>query len=100
MTLSKKDTQLLKLLLQSTENSLMRACEYLLTEKYGKHNVFAKKDFIYATGDIPILLVAHLDTVLDKAPIIFTAENLSWSSNNIPFISSVSLATETRDCAN
>lgn len=75
MTLSKKDTQLLKLLLQSTENSLMRACEYLLTEKYGKHNVFAKKDFIYATGDIPILLVAHLDTVLDKAPIIFTAEN-------------------------
>ena len=70
MLLSKKDTQLLSLLLKSSEGSLLNACNYFLEEKYGKHNVFTTEDFIYATGDIPILLVAHLDTVLSQAPII------------------------------
>ncbi len=72
MTLSKKDTQLLTLLLRSSDNSLLNACEHFLNEKYGKHNVFVKKEFIYATGDIPILLVAHLDTVLSNTPAILT----------------------------
>lgn len=73
----KNDIQLLKLLLTSTESALLNVCGNYLITKYGKHNVFAKKDFIYATGDIPILLVAHLDTVLSEKPHIWVTNNHS-----------------------
>lgn len=81
MLLSKKDIQLLSLLLKNSEYSLLNVCNYFLEEKYGKHNVFATTDFIYATGDIPILLVAHLDTVWDEPPVIYTdKEKNLWTS--------------------
>lgn len=79
MSLTRKDKQLLSLLLRSSETSLLHACENFLNEKFGKHNVFATSDFIYATGDIPILLVAHLDTVLYKSPVILAnKEDTIW----------------------
>lgn len=81
--LTNKDKELLKMLLRSNESSLLKALENYLNLKYNKCNVFAKKDFIYATGDIPILLVAHVDTVLHKAPKIFTnKEGNIWMGQN------------------
>ena len=63
-----RDFNLLSLLLKGTEKSVMNVCNKYLETTYGKHNVFSSKDFVYATGDIPILLVSHLDTVLYEPP--------------------------------
>lgn len=69
---SRQETELLSLILRSNVQSLHYACESYLNSTYGKHCVFATKDFIYATGDIPILLVAHLDTVFIDPPKIYS----------------------------
>lgn len=65
---SDKDYSLLSLLLKGEEKTVMSVCSRYLESTYGKHNVFCTQDFVYATGDIPILLVSHLDTVLYEPP--------------------------------
>lgn len=40
-------------------------------------NPISQDGFLYAEGDIPVMLVAHMDTVLDKPP-----EKISYSSYN------------------
>lgn len=78
---SEKDIKLLKMLLLSNETSLLKACTGYLTNIFGKENVYDKKDFVYAAGNIPILLVAHLDTVLSSTPIIYTNKDKTiWTS--------------------
>lgn len=78
---SKQETELLSLILRSNVQSLHYACESYLNSTYGKHCVFVTEDFIYATGDIPILLVAHLDTVFIDPPKIYSnVEGTVWRS--------------------
>lgn len=79
--LPEKDVKLLTMLLMAKETSLMNACVGYLNRTFGEYNVMAKQDFVYATGSIPILLVAHLDTVWDKPPAIYTdKEKNLWTS--------------------
>lgn len=67
--LPKKDINLISLLLKSKESTLMTMLNKYLEDTYGKHNVFRRgNDFVYATGEIPVLMVAHLDTVLPQPP--------------------------------
>lgn len=47
-----------------TENKLLTYCSaFLRTRGYSLDDIIATKDYIYAKGTIPILLIAHLDTV-------------------------------------
>ena len=80
--MNKAETKLLKMLLQSSETTLLNACRSYLENNYGKHNVFLNNNFIYAIGDIPVMLVAHLDTVWHLPPQIkITSDGNEWTSN-------------------
>ena len=65
--LSEKDYRLFERLVSLTEKEMVRAMSQYLKDKYDK-NVIITKDYIIAIGDIPIALVAHMDTVF-KTPV-------------------------------
>lgn len=75
--MKKVDITLLKNLLSYDERSLMDFCRMLLKTKYGQHNFYQTEDYCYAMGDIPILLVAHLDTVWPNKPTIMVNKDYS-----------------------
>lgn len=78
--MKKVDITLLKNLLSYDERSLMDFCRMLLKTKYGQHNFYQTEDYCYAMGDIPILLVAHLDTVWPNKPTIMVNKDYSlWT---------------------
>lgn len=67
MKVSKTDIDLMKTLLSSKENKLFNSLEILLRKNY-KYKVFKSENFLYAKGDIPVGLVAHVDTVYKDSP--------------------------------
>lgn len=64
--LSNQDYRLFERLVSLTQKGLHQAMAQYLKEKYEK--VIITKDYIVAIGDIPIALVAHMDTVF-KNPV-------------------------------
>ena len=75
----------IKELLSKTQEELRRFVICKLAELgYEKDMVFTK-DYVFAKGNIPVLLVAHLDTVHKDLPIIFHDENKKalWSPQGI-----------------
>lgn len=64
--LQDKDYRLFEKLVSLTEAGVVKAMAQYLKSKYDK--VIVHKDFIIAFGDIPIALVAHMDTVF-KFPV-------------------------------
>lgn len=61
-----KDYRLFEKLVSLNEKQMVQAMTQLIKSKYD--NVIATKDYIIAIGDIPIALVAHMDTVF-KFPV-------------------------------
>ena len=51
---------------QVSQKSLKKTLTKFLREKY--ETVIATEDYVYAVGDIPIALCAHMDTVFSKPP--------------------------------
>ena len=75
-----------KLLLQSTEKDLLTYLGGQILSTYGKDNVDINSSYIFGKGDLPVLLVAHMDTVHDSLPtrIYFDEDNGSiWSPQGI-----------------
>lgn len=64
--LSEKDYRLFERLVSLSQKEMHKAMAQYLKSKYNK--VIVKKDYIVAIGDIPIALVAHMDTVF-KTPV-------------------------------
>ena len=61
--------KLYKAILSLTQENLHISLLKFLEKSYGKNRVVEHEDnFIYAVGDIPICLVAHLDTVHKQLP--------------------------------
>lgn len=56
-----RDLILFKHIVSSQENSLLKTLPEFLKKHYKK--IYANEKFIYAVGEVPVLLVAHLDTV-------------------------------------
>ena len=58
-----------------------------LKKHFAAQNIVETKEYIYAIGDIPIALVAHLDTVWEDAPPRFTFfdpfKNVMWAPNGL-----------------
>lgn len=66
--LTDKDYKLFQSLAVLTQDSLRKTMADYVKKKYGEDKVLVRKEFIYAVGDIPIALVAHMDTVFKTQP--------------------------------
>lgn len=64
--LKKNDLQLFEQIASLSQESLIKAMTAMLHKHYGR--VVTTRDYIYAEGDYPVALVAHMDTVFPKPP--------------------------------
>lgn len=82
--LRNEDLQLIERLVSLTQGELHKTMAVYLKSKY--KDVIITKDYIVAIGDIPIALVAHLDTVF-KYPVTNLyydqRKNVLWSSEGL-----------------
>ena len=81
---SPSDYKLLKSLCSLRQESLRKTLVPYLKKKYD--TVIVKKEYIYAPGDIPVALVAHMDTVFNYPPknIYFDKEaGIIWSPEGL-----------------
>lgn len=60
--LSNRDYKLIERLVSLTQKELKRAMEHYVRSVYGDNSIITK-DYIVGIGEIPIALVAHMDTV-------------------------------------
>lgn len=68
-------------IIQKSQEELLDFSKGKLKE-FGYKNIFATSKYLFALGNIPILLVAHLDTVHRDIPetILYDEEqNMIWS---------------------
>lgn len=66
MTLTEKEYEVFKTLVQMDQTHLKNAVYTLLSKKY---SIVKETDhYVYAVGDTPIALIAHLDTVFSQLP--------------------------------
>ena len=78
--LNDKELAFMEQFFQMTQKELLMAMKGYLEQRYD--NVIATKDYVVAIGDIPIALVAHLDTVFKYPPeeIYYDrVKNVMWS---------------------
>lgn len=73
----------LKRILQLDKIELQEFCRMFLEQN--DYKVINTKDYLYAKGDIPIMLVAHLDTVhsVPEKVYVDTKEKVMWSPTGI-----------------
>ena len=84
--LTKKELNVLKKICSLTQPGLKVFMSQFLRKKYALDTVIETDDFICAKGDIPIALVAHMDTVFKKLPenIYYDADqNVMWSPQGL-----------------
>ena len=65
--LKNDDFHLLKTLVKANQKTLIKGLQKSVKKLYNKNQITATPDYIYCRGDLPVLLVAHCDTVF-KAP--------------------------------
>lgn len=78
------DYTLFKAIAKLPQEALVKALPAVLKDYYDQ--IYSNDDYVYAVGDIPIALVAHLDTVFSNPPVeedIFydREKNVIWSSS-------------------
>ena len=69
---------------QLRQNQLLKAMKHYLGMKYD--NIIGTQDYLIAVGDLPIALVAHLDTVFSAPPknIFYDrVKNVMWSPDGL-----------------
>lgn len=84
--LSDKSYSLLKSILKLNEDSLKKGLRKYLDKYYSENKILETKEYLIALGDIPIALIAHLDTVHMEKPVdIFydRYENVIWSPEGL-----------------
>ena len=82
--LKAKEYETLEQLFKMKQGSLLKTMSYFLQSKY--KTVKTTADYIYAIGDIPIALVAHMDTVFPKpvSELYYdTRKNVMWSPQGL-----------------
>ena len=83
-TLNANDYKIFKHLVSLKQSGLFKTMETFLRRKY--ETVVSTKDYIYTIGDIPVTLVAHLDTVFTNPPKTIYCdqqENVLWSPEGL-----------------
>lgn len=82
--LNPNDMKMFEAIFKTNQESLIRLLSKILRRKY--ENVIQTKDYLLAEGNIPIALVAHLDTVFKNPPneIYYDKEkNVMWSPDGL-----------------
>ena len=64
--LSNKDYKLFERLVSLTQDEMRMVMSKYIRSTFGKNKSIVTKDYIVGIGDIPIALVAHMDTLFDK----------------------------------
>lgn len=67
---SKEEFKLFESLANLTQENTIEMMNTFLTSVYGEDKIIKTEDFIYALGDIPIALVAHMDTVFEPKEVV------------------------------
>ena len=83
-TLNQQELKSIEQFFQLTQPQLLKAMKHYLSTKYEK--VITTKEYVIAIGDIPIGLVAHLDTVFKFVPndIYYDrVKNVMWSPDGL-----------------
>ena len=84
--LTDKDYKLFQSLAVLSQDGLKKTLAEYVKKKYGEDKVLVRKEYIYAVGDIPIALVAHMDTVFKVQPqhIFYDKEKcVMWSPEGL-----------------
>lgn len=85
-TLSDGEQKTFEQLVSLTQPALKKVMSKFVRNKYGNKNVIETTDYICVKGDIPIALVAHMDTVFEK-PVkdLFydQKKNVMWSPQGL-----------------
>ena len=79
-TLNQQELKSIEQFFQLKQPQLMKAMKHYLNMKY--ENVISTKEYLIAVGEIPVALVAHLDTVFKEPPhdIFYDrVKNVMWS---------------------
>jgi hypothetical protein len=63
--MNKVNVKLMTTLIQNNQRYTKKLLSHFLRNYYEEGSVFETKDYLYAIGDIPIALVAHMDTVFE-----------------------------------
>ena len=66
--MDEKDYTIFQNIAQTSQDQLLKSLAKILRTKYSSKNVIVNPDYILAEGNIPIMLVAHLDTVFHAPP--------------------------------
>ena len=66
--MDEKDFTIFKNIAQTPQDKLLKNLTKILRAKYGEAKVWTNLDYILCEGDIPIMLVAHMDTVFKTPP--------------------------------
>lgn len=66
LKLNDYDFDILEKLVSLEQRQTKKTMSKFLRKQYGQKNIIETKDFIIAKGDIPVALVAHMDTVFEK----------------------------------
>ena len=85
-TLNEGEQRTFEQIVSLTQPALKKVMSKFLKNKYGSKNILETADYICAQGDIPIALVAHMDTVFEK-PVkdLFydQKKNVMWSPQGL-----------------
>ena len=82
--MSKDDYELFEIIVKSSQNKLHKMLYKILKRHYS--SIINTKDYLIARGDIPVALVAHMDTVFKLPPgeIYYDREkNVLWSPDGL-----------------
>lgn len=66
--MDEKDFTIFKNIAQTSQDKLLKSLTKVLRAKYGESKVWMNLDYILCEGNIPIMLVAHMDTVFKNPP--------------------------------
>ena len=83
-TLNQQELKSIEQFFQLKQPQLMKAMKHYLNMKY--ENVISTKEYLIAVGEIPVALVAHLDTVFKEPPhdIFYDrVKNVMWSPDGL-----------------
>lgn len=84
--LNKEERNLIEEIFGSTQEGIKSSMEKLLTTVYGYDKMIITPDYVVAQGDIPVGIVAHMDTVHRK-PVVDLfydqEENVMWSPQGL-----------------
>ena len=92
-SLTDKDYKLFQSLAVLGQEGLRKTLSEFLKKKYGDERVLVRKEYVYAVGEIPIALIAHMDTVFKTQP---QAQNIYYDRDKCVMWSSDGLGADDR----